>query len=97
MYPSADGNLTAPPHARPRSSSKAPSCGSDLTTIENNDDCDIEKRKILRQQTFVVDTELSFLDLLKGMFWRNSLKRKIEDSVKPAYSKMLDEEVCGDI
>ncbi|KAJ4986324.1 hypothetical protein SVAN01_08141 [Stagonosporopsis vannaccii] len=93
MSTSPSGHLTAPPFVRLRSASNASSCHSDVTTVENNDDCDLEQRKLLRQQTFVIDTNLSFFDLLKGMIWPTGLKRKIEESVKPAYSKKLDEDM----
>ncbi|KAF3038218.1 hypothetical protein E8E11_005933 [Didymella keratinophila] len=50
-----------------------------------------EKRKLPRQQTLVVRFEPSILDLVKGLFRRNSLKQKFERSITAIESDDMDE------
>lgn len=96
MSTSHNGHLAAPTGSCRRSTSKAPSFHSDITTVENNEEeCDLETKGLLRQQTFVVDTQLTRWDLFIGMIWPKTLKRKIEESVKPVYSRGPDEKVSA--
>ena len=70
-------------NTRRRSASVAPSFNSHITAVEENKDIDIPGlNNSRRRQTFRSPLKLSRWDWFKGLFNREALMRRIEDSMQ---------------